>query len=139
MWRRYRCQFDTRNKSTKDPRKRAISKRTKNTECKTTLTFKLLKERPACLVSIDYQHNHPTHSLQALTFRDVSATTAETIRGLFDQGYVAGNFFIYFFLTPGLSEGVHGNRPCPSVSPSLNISETAHCFFSNFLHEVRAT
>ena len=26
----------------------------------------------------------------------------------------------------------------PSVRPSLNISETVHWFFSNFLHEVRA-
>ena len=38
------------------------------------------------------------------------------------------------FWTPGLPDGVHGNRPCPlvrpsvspSFRPSLNISETAH-------------
>ena len=47
------------------------------------------------------------------------------------------------FWTLGIPEGVLSNRPCPSaggpsVRPSLNISETAHWFFSNFLHEVRA-
>ena len=48
--------------------------------------------------------------------------------------YLRGRFL---FLTPGLPDGVHSNRPCPSVSlsvsasvsPSLNISETAHWFF----------
>ena len=41
------------------------------------------------------------------------------------------------FWTPGLPDGVHGNRPCPSISPSvspsvrpsLNITETAHSIF----------
>ena len=37
------------------------------------------------------------------------------------------------FWTLGLPEGVLSNQPCPSVRwsvcPSLNISETAHCFF----------
>ena len=40
------------------------------------------------------------------------------------------------FWTLGLPDWVHGNRPCPSVSlsvsPSLNISETAHWFFLIF-------
>ena len=40
------------------------------------------------------------------------------------------------FWTPGLPNGVHSNRPCPlvrpSVSQSLNISETAHWFFLIF-------
>ena len=55
-----------------------------------------------------------------------------------------GMLFIKFW-TPGLPDWVHSKRPCPSVSPSdspsLNISETTHCFFlisNSFLHEVRA-
>ena len=44
------------------------------------------------------------------------------------------------FWTPGSPEGVLSNRPCRivgpfvrlSVSPSLNISETVHCFFLTF-------
>ena len=40
------------------------------------------------------------------------------------------------FWTPGLPDGVHGNRPSPlvrwSVGPSSNISETARCFFLIF-------
>ena len=44
------------------------------------------------------------------------------------------------FWTPGSPEGVLSNRPCRmvrpfvrlSVSPSLNISETVHCFFLIF-------
>ena len=39
---------------------------------------------------------------------------------------------------PGFTQGVLSNRPCPLVrpwpvrGPSLNISETAHCFFLIF-------
>ena len=42
-------------------------------------------------------------------------------------------FLIILFWTPGLPDGVHCNRPCPSVRPlvrpSLDISETAHSIF----------
>ena len=59
-------------------------------DCKTTLTFKLLKERPVCMLQIDWRHNHPIKSLMALTFRDVAPSTASVIKGLFEQGYSAG-------------------------------------------------
>ena len=39
---------------------------------------------------------------------------------------------IRYVWTPGLPEGVHGNRFCQSVSLSLNISDTAHWFFLIF-------
>ena len=44
---------------------------------------------------------------------------------------------IHYFWTPGTSEGVLSDRPCPSVSPSvvrpsLDISETVHWFFLIF-------
>ena len=49
-----------------------------------------------------------------------------------ENGIIVKNLYsgLYSFWTPGLPDGVHGNRPCPTVSPlvclSLNISETAH-------------
>ena len=44
-----------------------------------------------------------------------------------------------YFGTPGLPDGVHGNRPCPSVRPSVfKYLGDSSLFFSNFLHEVRA-
>ena len=51
------------------------------------------------------------------------------------------------FWTPGLSEGVLSNRPCPCVCPSVRPSVRVSVFkylrdrslvFSSFLHEVRA-
>ena len=50
---------------------------------------------------------------------------------------------IYAFWTPGLPVGVHSNRPCPSVHPSVRLSvfkylRDCSLVFSNFLHEVRA-
>ena len=55
--------------------------------------------------------------------------------------------FIDKFWTLSLPDGVHSNRPCPSVSPSVSLSVSPSVFkylgdrslfFSNFLHIVRA-
>ena len=50
--------------------------------------------------------------------------------------------FPYKYWTPGLPVGVHSNRPCPSVRPSVRLSVFKYLgdrslVFSETLHEVR--
>ena len=49
---------------------------------------------------------------------------------------ICGYVYHFEFWTPSLPNGVHNNRPCPSVSPSLNISRDGSLVFPETLHEV---
>ena len=60
----------------------------KNTESPFYMTVKIKKncsENP-CDVEIDWNHNHPVQSLQALSFKDMSMETAEKCKDYFKQG-----------------------------------------------------
>ena len=93
LYRRYRCHCKTRYDKTAETAKilqQHSSKRIKNTGCPMTITFKLLKETPDCYIILIWNRNHPVLSLHALSFKDISPSTALEIKGLFDQGYSAG-------------------------------------------------
>ena len=65
----------------------------KNTNCPFSMTVKLQKS--GCIVDLDWNHNHPVKSLQALSFKDISRNTQEKCKGYFQQGLSPGiNFLI---------------------------------------------
>ena len=92
----YRCQHNTRNPKTKDTKKLPSEKpfrRLKNTDCPFMLVFKILKNAEdefPCIIECEWNHNHPTHSLQVLSFKDVPTDAVEKIKILFKNGFTPG-------------------------------------------------
>ena len=92
----FRCHHNTRHLNTMNPVevvKKNPHKRFKNTDCPFGLILKYLKLPESdknCLLEIEYCHNHPVNSLQALSFKDILFETSAEIKRLFDFGYTAG-------------------------------------------------
>ena len=91
----YRCHHDTRYEKTRDAQVnlwKKPSKRFQNTYCPFQMIFKVLKpefslqnEYP-CIVYIEKSHNHPTQSLEATSFKDLTDSVKERVNGLFEIG-----------------------------------------------------
>ena len=88
----YRCHHHTYHQPSMNPvraLKEKPSKRIKNTDCpfRLTLKKKRIPDSFTYLLTVKYDHNHPTKSVQALTFRDIASTAAERIKTLFQLDY----------------------------------------------------
>ena len=54
-----------------------------------------------------YSHNHPTKSLQSLSFKDIPEHVSKEIRELFEKGYTPG--LAYQSIVWGFEEGYRSN------------------------------
>ena len=68
------------------------SKRFKNTDCPFAMTLKIKKANDVhnCVIHIEWNHNHPVHSLKSLSFKDINKNIREEIFWLFDKGFTRG-------------------------------------------------
>ncbi|XP_066926380.1 uncharacterized protein [Clytia hemisphaerica] len=91
-----RCHFKTRYQGTMNGnkiKKQNPSKRFRNTECPFTLALKFKSDETIhlnCDLEMEWNHNHPTKSLQALSYQDIHKTTRTNIFDLFDKGFTPG-------------------------------------------------
>lgn len=102
-WASYRCHHDTRHEKTRDSKAvlaKKPMKRFKNTFCPFQMTIKIHKlcpnENEKCCVFIEHDHNHPVESLHALSFKEISTETANSINSLFDSGMSASQAYMEF-------------------------------------------
>ena len=51
---------------------------------------KEIAEQP-CLITLDWNHNHPLNSLEVNTFKDILPETAAKVKDYFDRGFSPGN------------------------------------------------
>ena len=80
----------------------------KNTDCPFSLCLKL-RNSPSpesetvdpypCVVSLQWNHNHPVKSLQALGFKDIPSAVSERIMAMFKRGYTPGLAYREFIRT----------------------------------------
>ena len=88
----YRCHHNTRYEDTRNAaaiRTQKPLKRFKNTCCPFVCNFKILKEQTdgyPCTFYIEWSHNHPIHCLEAVSFKNVSLKTKESLNALFAKG-----------------------------------------------------
>ncbi|XP_066933770.1 uncharacterized protein [Clytia hemisphaerica] len=100
-----RCHHKTRYTKTNPEliRKQKPSKRFKNTDCPFSLCLKFKKHNDTtshdfnCNINLEWNHNHPTRSLQALSFKDIQKSTQADIAKLFDQGFTPGPAYREFW------------------------------------------
>ena len=90
------CQHNTRVQTTQnhvDVLKQNPSKRFKNTHCPFKLSARIEKRSTLypCKIKIEWTHNHPVKSLQALSFKDVSEEAKNIIYGYFENGMTPGS------------------------------------------------
>ena len=92
----YRCHHRTTHVKSYNPvetLKRNPSKRMKNTDCPFSLSFKILKipaNGMSCNISLQWNHNHPVNSLQALSFKDIPAHIRDEITDMYHRQYTPG-------------------------------------------------
>ena len=63
------------------------------TDCPFSLSIRLKRDLQSVYsarISIDYNHNHPVQSLQALSFKDISEQVSKEIRHLYEKGFTPG-------------------------------------------------
>ena len=108
----YRCQHRTTHAPSFNPVENVLSqkpsKRVKNTDCPFPLCLKL-RNSPSpesetvdpypCVVSLQWNHNHPVKSLQALGFKDIPSAVSERIMAMFKRGYTPGLAYREFIRT----------------------------------------
>jgi hypothetical protein len=85
----FRCQHNTRYQPTMHPHAVLCEKPEKrfNTNCGFSLIARLSsKEGHNSVLDIEWNHNHPTDSLPALSFKDITADVIEKIKDLFLAG-----------------------------------------------------
>ena len=65
------------------------SKRVKNTNCPFSLVLKhrRIQEDYNTTLELEWTHNHPTMSLQSMSFNDIDQSTRDHIMELFEKGY----------------------------------------------------
>ena len=85
----YRCQHNTRRWSpSKDPQRKLHTNpaaRVKNTNCPFQLIIKI-NTSGICFVDIDWAHNHNRINLEASNFKDISSSTIEKVKKLYEDG-----------------------------------------------------
>ena len=91
----FRCHHKTRCQSTMSPMevlKKHPSQRMKNTNCPFSLVCKLKRteEEYPCVVTLEWNHNHPIQALQSLSFRDIPQNVLEEINQMYENGYTPG-------------------------------------------------
>lgn len=94
-----RCHHNTRHHGTmnaNEVKRKTPSKRFKNTDCPFSLVLRFLRTSCDvvsdfnCILDLEWTHNHPTQSLQALSFKDVAKSTQDEIYKLFEKGFTPG-------------------------------------------------
>ena len=96
MFKYFRCHHNTRYGPTMNPNEVLIAKphkRFKNTNCKFSLIARLPRndgEYYGSEIEIEWNHNHPTNSLHALSFKEIPDEVVETIKGMFSNGLLPG-------------------------------------------------
>ena len=88
----FRCQHKTYCESTMDHKnvlRKNPSKRFRNKNCPFSMVIKHRKDLNEFgqVLEIEWTHNHPTQSLQSMSFRDISEHTRVSIMELFEKGY----------------------------------------------------
>ena len=91
----FRCHHDTRYEPTMNPKDILCDKpqkRFKNTNCQFSLIVRLSKTEKefGSVLDIEWNHNHPTNSLHALSFKDIPPAVIETIKDMFSTGLLSG-------------------------------------------------
>lgn len=91
----FRCHHNTRYEPTMNPKDILCDKpqkRFKNTNCQFSLIVRLSKTEKECgsVLDIEWNHNHPTNSLHALSFKDIPPAVIETIKAMFSTGLLPG-------------------------------------------------
>ena len=96
----YRCYHDTRYEKTREGKvvlENNPGKRFRNTYCPFQLSFKVKKcvvdEEHSCNILLEYKHNHPVNSLEAVSFRSLDQQVKETICTMFESGMSASQAF----------------------------------------------
>ena len=51
-----------------------------------------------CTMEIEWSHNHPTQSLQALSFKDIAPETEQKVKALFAEGNSPGNLLLFHLI-----------------------------------------
>ena len=88
----YRCHHDTRYPPTRNVtalKGNMPIKRIKNTSCSFVLNVKILKVFPEfpCIINIEWNHNHPINSLEALNFKSLRKDVIAKVDSYFAKGY----------------------------------------------------
>lgn len=95
MYKYFRCHHNTRHEPTMRPNDVLTAKphkRFKNTNCEFSLIARLPRKKGEYLaeVSIEWNHNHPTNSLHALSFKEIPGEVVDTIKDMFARGLLPG-------------------------------------------------
>ena len=90
----FRCHHITRYEPIMNPKPILCDKpqkRFKNTNCQFSLIVRLSRTEKECgsLPDIEWNHNHPTNSLHALSFKDIPPAVIETIKDIFSTGLLS--------------------------------------------------
>ena len=64
------------------------------------MTIKIKKDisEDPCEIDLLWDHNHPLHSLHAVSFKDISKETEEKCKELFAHGLSPGKLYFFAFL-----------------------------------------
>ena len=91
-----RCHHNTRYHNTmnsKEVVESKPSKRFKNTDCPFTMVLEFIRNPESelnCVLEMEWIHNHPTKSLQALSFKDINPNVKTEMFTLFDKSFTPG-------------------------------------------------
>ena len=95
MYKYLRCHHNTRHEPTMNPNDVLIAKphkRFKNTICQFSLIVRLPRKETECgaELNIEWNHNHPTNSLHALSFKEIPDEVVNKINDMFSNGLLPG-------------------------------------------------
>ncbi len=95
MYKYFRCHHNTRHEPTMNPNEVLIAKphkRFKNTNCQFSLVVRLPRKEGeyGAELDIEWNHNHPTNSLQALSFKEIPEDVINKINDMFSNGLLPG-------------------------------------------------
>ena len=95
MYKYLRCHHNTRHEPTMNPDQVLIAKphkRFKNTNCQFSLIARLPRKEGeyGAELDIEWNHNHPTNSLHASSFKEIPDAIVHTIKDMFSNGLLPG-------------------------------------------------
>ena len=95
MYKYFRCHHNKRHEPTMNPNDVLIAKphkRFENTNCQFSLVVRLPRKETECgaELNIEWNHNHPTNSLHALSFKEIPDEVVNKINDMFSNGLLPG-------------------------------------------------
>ena len=100
----FRCHHRTRYQKTMNAREvleKTPHHRFKNTDCPFSLSLKFKRDSTGdefpVVLCIEWDHNHPVSSLQALSFKDIPDDVSSYILDLFERGFTPGLAYKEFY------------------------------------------